>query len=318
MPDIDCLCVGILVADYGCAPIEHVPAAGELLLTESLSLSIGGCASNTAVDLARQDVRVGAVGCVGDDIFGRFVTETLEAARVDAQGVRRLAGVGTSGTLIVNVAGQDRRFIHTFGANAKFTAADIPLDRVRAAKVLYVGGYLLMPALVAEDLADVFRQVRAWGVTTVLDVVVPGPGDYWPRLAPLLPHTDVFLPNNDEAAVLTGLSDPCEQARRFHDAGAGTVVITCGGEGTVLVNQRERLRAGVYRLPFVGGAGAGDAFDAGYIAGLLSGGDVRRSLQLGSALGASCVRGVSTTETVFTRAEAEEFLRANPLKIETW
>ncbi len=147
MPDIDCLSVGILVADYGCAPIAHVPAAGELLLTESLSLSIGGCASNVAVDLARQEVRVGAVGYVGDDIFGRFVTETLEAARVDTRSVRRLAGVGTSGTLIINVAGQDRRFIHTFGANARFTAADIPLEHVRAARVLYVGGYLLMPAL---------------------------------------------------------------------------------------------------------------------------------------------------------------------------
>src|SRR5262249_39326928 len=143
MTDIDCLSVGILVADHGCAPIERVPAAGELVLAESLSLSIGGCASNAAVDLARLGVRVAVVGSVGSDPLGRFVVDSLTAAGVDTKSVRELTGVGTSGTLIVNVRGEDRRFVHSLGANARFTAADIPLDRVRAARVLYVGGYLL-------------------------------------------------------------------------------------------------------------------------------------------------------------------------------
>lgn len=318
MTDIDCLSVGILVADHGCAPIPRVPTSGELLLTDRLTLSIGGCASNVAVDLARLEVRVGVVGCVGDDAFGRFVIESLEAAGIDGGGVRQLVGVGTSGTLIVNVTGEDRRYIHTLGANARFTAADIPLDRVRTAKVLYVGGYLLMPALAAGELADVFRQARQWGVTTVLDIVLPGPGDHWSHLAPVLPHTDVFLPNHDEAAAITGLSDPREQAMRFHDAGAGTVVITCGGQGTVLVTKGQRLRADVYQLPFVAGTGAGDAFDAGYIAALLTQADESQCLAWGSALGASCVRGVSATESVFTRSEAEAFLKEHPLKIESW
>ena len=318
MTDIDCLSVGILVADHGCAPISHLPAAGELLLADRLTLSVGGCASNVAIDLARLAVRVGVVGCVGEDTLGRFVIETLEAARIDSSGVRPWAGVGTSGTLIINVAGEDRRFIHTLGANAHFAAVDIPLARVRAAKVLYVGGYLLMPALVAVELAEVFRQARAWGVTTVLDIGLPGPGDQWPHLAPVLPHTDVFLPNHHEATAITGLSDPRRQAQRFHDAGAGTVVITCGGQGTVLVTKGQRLRAGVYARPLVASTGAGDAFAAGYIAALLAGADLPRCLEWGSALGASCVRGVSATESVFTRAEAEEFLREHPLKIESW
>ena len=60
-------------------------------------------------------------------------------------------GVDTSQTLIVNVAGQDRRFIHTFGANAVFAPADIPLDRAAACKVLYLGGYLLMDGVRAEE-----------------------------------------------------------------------------------------------------------------------------------------------------------------------
>src|SRR5271169_5583371 len=119
--NLDCLSVGILVADHLCAPIAHAPAAGELVLSDRLQLNIGGCASNAAMDMARVGVRVGVVGCVGEDIFGQFVVDTLRSGGVETSSIKRLADVGTSGTLIVNVAGEDRRFIHTIGANARLT-----------------------------------------------------------------------------------------------------------------------------------------------------------------------------------------------------
>src|SRR5262245_41001478 len=191
---IDCFCAGILVADHLCAPIDHLPAAGELVLTEKLPLEIGGCAANTAIDLARLDVRVGILGCVGQDPFGQFIIETLAGQRIDTRHVRRASGVGTSGTLIVNVQGEDRRFIHMIGANAALRAQDIPLSLVTQARVFYVGGYLLMPGLKQDGLARLFQQARQAGVRTVLDVVLPDASDHWPSIAGLLAHTDVFLP----------------------------------------------------------------------------------------------------------------------------
>ncbi len=228
-----------------------------------------------------------------------------------------LEEAATSGTLIINVVGEDRRFIHAAGANAVMQASDIPLERVREAKLFYVGGFLLMPALEGPNgLAVLFREARAAGATTVLDVVVPGPGEHWSKLEPLLAETDVFLPNEDEAAIITGFSDPLDQARRFRDAGAGTAVITQGKRGTLLVNDKLRIRAGTYPTNFVGGTGAGDAFDAGYIAGLLAGEDPIGCLKWGAALGASCVRSISATESVFTRDEATQFMREHELAIE--
>ena len=274
-------------------------------------------AANVAIDLARVGVGVGVAGCVGRDPFGQFLVDRLTAAGVETSGVRMLDDVDTSGTLIINVAGEDRRFIHAAGANAVMRAIDIPFERVRQAKVFYVGGYLLMPALEGPDgLALLFRQARAAGVTTMLDVVVPGPGEYWPKIEPLLPETDVFLPNEDEAAIITGLTDPLDQAKRFRDAGAGTVVITRGERGTLLVNDKLRIQAGAYPTKFVGGTGAGDAFDAGFIAGLLAGEDPIGRLIWGAALGASCVRSISATESVFTREEALFFMRENELPVE--
>jgi len=259
---------------------------------------------------------VGVIGCVGQEAFGGFIVDTLSKAGIDVTGIRHLPDAETSGTLIINVKGEDRRFIHTPGANARLQVADIPLARVKQAKVLYVGGYLLMPALEGESLVSLFRQARAAGVKTVLDIVMPGPGNHWPKIEALLAETDVFLPNTDEAAILTGEPDPVKQAERFAAAGAGAVVITCGGEGSIVVSGKERLRANTYPVEYHGGTGAGDAFDAGFITGLLLGEDLQGCVRWGSAVGASCVRSISATDSVFDRDEAEAFMRQHALKIE--
>jgi sugar/nucleoside kinase (ribokinase family) len=312
----DILCAGIVVADHICTPIDHLPAAGELVLAERILLTIGGCAANVAVDLARLGVPAAVVGRVGADVYGRVVADLLREQQVDVSAVQVSPGCDTSQTLIVNVARQDRRFIHTFGANAEFRAADIPLDRVARCRVLYLGGYLVMPEVHQDELASVFSSARQAGAKTVLDVVTPGPADYLSHLERLLPQVDVFLPNNHEAQLITGESDPVQQAERFRKLGVGTVVITLGGEGALLVNDKVRLRAGVYPMPFVDGSGGGDAFAAGYIDGLLRGLDAEGCLQMASAVGASCVRAVGTTTGVFTRAECEAFLRQHTLRVE--
>ncbi len=310
------LCAGIVVADHVSSPVDHLPAEGELVLADQLLLTIGGCAANVAVDLVKLGVRAGVVGRVGADVFGRVVADMLRERGVDVAELHETPGVDTSQTLIVNVAGQDRRFIHTFGANARFRARDIPPDKVAGCRVLYLGGYLVMPEVRAEELAEVFAAARRAGVRTVLDVVVPGPGAYASRLEPLLPQVDVFLPNEEEAKLLTGETDPWRQAEAFRRAGAGTVVITRGGRGSILVSARERLRAESFAVPFVDGSGGGDAFAAGYIDGLLRGLDAEGCLRTASALGASCVRAIGTTTSVFTRAECDAFLQEHPLRVD--
>ena len=83
----------------------------------------------------------------------------------------------------------------------------------------------------------------------------------------------------------------------------------------MLLSKNLRLRAGVYPTQFVGATGSGDAFDAGYIAGLLAGADPLGCLKWGAALGASCVRSLSATESVFTRKEAEDFILLHELPV---
>jgi sugar/nucleoside kinase (ribokinase family) len=312
------VCAGVIVADHLCTPISHVPAAGELVKADELILNIGGCATNAAVVLSKLGIRSTVCGRVGDDVFGRYVAEALESYGVDSRKLGIDPTRATSQSLIVNVKGQDRRFIHSFGANAGFTVDDLDAALATNPKVVYLGGFLILPGLDPEALAERFARARAAGAWTVLDVVTPGPGDYLRHLGPVLPFTDVFLPNTDEATLILGDSDPVRQAQAFRDLGAKRVVVTMGGQGSIALSETLQARLGTYAIDYVDATGGGDSFDAGYIAGLLEGLPEIECLKLASAVGASCVRAVGTTAGIFNREEARAFIESHELKVEAF
>ncbi|MBQ6158397.1 MAG: carbohydrate kinase family protein [Thermoguttaceae bacterium] len=309
-----CLSAGILFADVGCVPISHCPVPGELVQTEGVVLTLGGCASPVALNLSRLDVPTGLCGSIGDDSFSAFVVRSLDAPFVDVSGLRRISNSYPGISLIINVTGEDRRFVSTTGANGHFSIADIPQDWADEAEVLYLGGYLMMPELEKPETADFLRRFQARGGKTILDLVLYGNRPYWDVIRPLLPYVDYFTPNDDEGLAVSGKSDPVDQAKFFLDAGAGCVVVTCGEKGSLYYSAAEKFRTGIFKTEFIGGTGSGDAFAAGFIAGLLAGDDPYALMSRASAQGMSCVRHVSATGSVFTKAESEAFLAENRLE----
>jgi len=316
-----CLCSGILFADVACYPISHVPAAGELVPTEKIELNLGGCAANVAIDLARLGVDVTLSGCVGDDALSDFIVRSVSVPKVDASRIQKSVNRCPGTALHVNVEGQDRRFICTTGANDDYLFDDelfqlITEPALKEPKIFYLGGFFMLRALETDQTPLFLQTARKHGWTTLVDVVLYGNRPYWDILKPLLPHTDIFLPNEHEGETIAGVRDSCDQAKMCLDAGAGAVILTRGAEGTFYCSTKERFRTGVYPTDYVSGSGAGDAFDAGLIAALLEGGDHREAVRWGSALGASCVRQVSTTGGVFGRQELLEFLGKYELTFE--
>ena len=307
------LCVGILVADVFVPPLERLPAAGELIATGDFLLQPGGCAANTAIALGKLGVPAAVCGRVGDDLLGDFVECDLRSREIDTSGVRRTEGYGTSKTVIVPVVGEDRRFIHTFGANAALTAADIEPAALEAAEVLYVGGYLILPALREDELAERLRAGRARGTRIVLDVAVPAGQKLPPDAARmLLPLADYFVPNDDEAFALTGESDPRRQAECFLEHGANVVVIKLGERGAYVRSGDESFEVLAPPMEVVEPSGAGDAFAAGLMLGILEGWELERSVRFASVIGGSACTALGCWAGVFTRAQAEAFLVAHP------
>ncbi len=126
---------------------RDLPEAGELVMANQLLLTIGGCAANVAVDLGKMGASArSSAGSAATCSAGSWPRCCANARGRSA--IRSQQGLDTSQTLIVNVKGQDRRFIHSFDANAEFRAADISTAPCR---VLYLGGYLLMNEVRQEE-----------------------------------------------------------------------------------------------------------------------------------------------------------------------
>ncbi|MGE5221954.1 MAG: carbohydrate kinase family protein [Omnitrophica WOR_2 bacterium] len=310
-------CAGILVSDTFCGPMQELPREGQLLAVNALPTKAGGCASNVAVDLVKQGIKVDIAGCLGTDPSARVLLTSLEEYGIGLDHIVYTPNFPTSKTVILLVSGQDRRYIHSFGANAAFTVADIDREWVKQLKVFYLGGLFLMPAFRPDELVDLLLFCRQHGVISVVDVVIPQNTSITDDLKPLLNAADYFLPNEDEASVLTGRIDPFEQMRTLLDWGAKTVIITRGKSGVLAGRGGQFWQAGIYTMPVtVDPSGCGDAFAAGVVTGITRGWDYPEMIRYASALGASAVRAIGTTDGVFNSAQADEFISANSLDVE--
>jgi len=298
------VCAGLIIADLFVSPLSSLPRPGELVVSDGFLLDAGGCAVNTAVILTRLGVRTGLVGKVGDDEYGRWLRQSLARKRVLVDGVSTGRRTATSQTVILPVDGEDRRYIHVPGANVELGVADIA-PVLSGVRVLAIGGYLALLGLDPEGVADLLAGARTRGTATLLDVVVPrGADDPVKALRPVLPHVDCFLPNKDEARLVTGHDNPADQARALLELGCASVVITCGAEGAVYADPARVIRVRPFPVEVVDGSGAGDAFTAGIILGLIEGWPAEQRLRFAAALGGSVCRGLGCTGTVFTRDEA--------------
>ncbi len=313
-------CVGILVVDIFSSILPQIPRPGQLISVNDIPLLVGGCATNTAISLGKLGVSTGVIGKVGRDLFGDFIINYLNERGIDTSRIARSEEMDTSKTIVLLTATEDRRFIHNFGANADFGIDDVDFNYIAQSKVIYVGGYLDLPKLNQESLIKLFKFAKERGIITILDVVVAHPHpNLIDQCRDVLSYTDFFLPNQDEAKLLTGKDDPRTQAEVFlsYNPRMG-VVITMGKEGSLLRTKDKVIVVPSYKVKIVDPSGTGDAFDAGFIVGVLEGWELERILKFASATGASAVRAMGCTTGVFTREEALRFIKENELKLEVY
>ena len=309
-------CAGILVADMLCGPMAELPKEGQLLAVDAMPSKSGGCAGNAAVGLAKQGLAVDVVGCLGKDAAAKIVLSSLEDCGVNCEQVTCCDGYPTSQTVILLVEGHDRRYIHCFGANRAFSCEHISSSWLSGLKAFYLGGFFAMPSVKGEQLREVLDTCRKNGVTTIVDVVIPQTLSGFGELEPLLPLIDFFVPSDDEAAQITGQSDPVDQVRAIQERGAKTVVITQGKKGAIAASGKDLWRSASYKVDVIDPSGSGDAFTGGLIAAALRGWEMPRVLAYAAALGASATRAIGCTDGVFSAQEAEAFLEAHTLPIE--
>jgi 2-dehydro-3-deoxygluconokinase len=293
------------------------PDPGRLRHATSLLLSIGGAESNVAIGLARLGIPASWISVLGEDELGELVLHRLRAEGVDTSAVRRVSDRPTGLYLREEVAGRLRVYYYRSGsAAATLSPNAFDPSILQGAAFLHLTG---ITGALSLDCADFLP----WAATTAQDVGVRVSYDvnYRSRLwepsaaraatEALLPLIDVLFVGHDEANALWGWGTDTA-LEQLSKVGPSEVILKLGADGCAAVINGERLTSPGFPARQLDPIGAGDAFDAGYLAATLWGWAPDKRLRTANAMGAFCVQNLGDYEGLPSRRELDAFLEQIP------
>jgi len=276
---------------------------GQELRVEDATLTMGSSSVIFACGAARLGLRVGFVGVVGADEFGRFMLREMEARGIDVGPVIVDPAVKTGTTVSLSTAA-DRALLTYLGSIAAFTSERVDRTLFDRARHLHVGAYFLQTGLQA-GLPKLLAQARARGITVSLDTGWD-PDEKWNSgLKETLAQTDVFLPNAEEASAISDKADVNDALVTLAEQ-VPVVAVKLGAKGAIARRGEKTVRAAPPLVQVIDTTGAGDSFDAGFVCGCLKGWSLERTLRLACACGSLATRQPGGTNGQPTLAEAME------------
>lgn len=305
--------------------INAYPERQMLATISSVSLAVGGCVPNTAINLAKIDpsIPVKAVGRVGGDEDGRYIINELRKNRINTENVLISKDKMTSFSDVMNAADTgERTFFHYRGANAELSPDDIPLRKLNC-RMLHIGYILLLDMFDREnseygtEMARFLRKAQDAGMRTSIDVVSDSEGKF-DKIIPALKYTDTavmneiegcgaaHLPPRDKNGVLIKENIRKAMERLMSYGVCERVILHCPEAGFILNISGQFTAVPSLCLPdgFIkGSVGAGDAFCAGCLYGIYNGYNDKQILEFAS--GAAALN-LSAEDSVSGMKDAEQ------------
>ncbi|MFJ9032758.1 carbohydrate kinase family protein [Streptomyces sp. NPDC102274] len=332
----DLLVIGDANPDIVLGPLDAPLAFGQReQLVDTGLLTLGGSAAIMACGAARLGLKVAFAGRVGDDDAGRFIRTALDDRGVDTDALRVDPVLPTPLTVVVTRGDGDRTILTSPGTLSATGADDIPEALLTSSRHVHAASYFLLPKL-ADALPELLAMARAHSATTSLDTNDDPSGTWAPgRIDAALAVTDFLLPNAQEALALAAATAPPDSTEATKatgstdatvslaapgslEAAAGAlaargprVVVKNGADGALVHDGRTLLHTpGIPARP-LDTVGAGDSFDAGFIAAFLRGLPTAEALEFAAACGALSTRAHGGTAAQPTWDEARTALARN-------
>jgi sugar/nucleoside kinase (ribokinase family) len=294
--------------------VTHIPEGQGSVLLDEIRLAPAGSAGGTAVGLAKLGLEVATAGAVGDDALGDVLIRALNSFGVDTGHVVRKSGVQTSASILPIRPNGDRPALHAIGANSVYSIDDVPWPLIERAAHLHLGGNDSMRGLGRDGASQILRRARDGGATTSMDILSEGSPKLLAILKPSLPFVDWFMPNADQACKLTESHTPGDAASRLLDLGVHGIVLTMGGDGSLLTTTQGRVHLPAHDIDVVDTSGCGDAFCAGFIRALRLGWTPPECMKLGNAAAALVAQGLGSDAGIRDLDDTLRFMRETPLR----
>lgn len=292
------------------------PESGELTQIVNLDCAVGGCVPNVAVDLKRicPNLKVSAIGKIGNDEEGRYVSDVLDREGVDVSAFVIMEGERTSFTEVMSVVNGQRTFFVYPGASADFGYDDIPFENLYE-RIFHLGYFLLLQKVDDGEGLRILQKARELGMKTSIDMVSENSDRYF-LVHDCLPYTDYLIINEHEAGKLTDAEPTSENlayiAHKLQSMGVKEKVIIHMPDRAICLSGEELTTVGSYILPdgFIEGTtGAGDAFCAGCLIGIHEGLEDKEMLEFASACAVMALRKADATSGLVTKEEIQEYCK---------
>lgn len=288
------VCIGAHIFDVLGRPVSNIPPGQGRVTLDEIRVTAAGTAGGTAVDLAKLGAKVTSIGAVGNDTAGRVLRLLLDEHGVE----ERLAvkpGQATPSTILPIRPNGERPSLHAPGAMESLTEDDVDWELVASADVLHVGGPDALGDFTVSVLPELLRFAREHDTITTMDLLrTTAPPELGEILRPSWKHTQYLLPNDDQIRAVTGTDDLRHAAELIRAYGVETVVITRGGEGSLILNGMMAAEIPAFAVPVVDTTGCGDAYSAGFIIALCHGWDLLSAARLGTAASALVAQGLGS------------------------
>ena len=310
---MDVLCIGETLTDIITHPVSGVKLNNDASTVEEIVFKTGGDALNNSIDLAKIGNSVAYVGRIGSDFSGDFIIESCRSAGVDMSHVVRSPSPHTKMNILVDANG-DRAFFYYPGASAEFSLEDVDLSLLEQCRILQLGSTFHLPrfdgALGAVKLLQLAQEA---GVITSMDVTKDPTGRWNDILEPCYPYLDYFLPSEDQAALLAGTQDVESMAEFFLSRGVKNLVIKLGDRGCFCRTAKTAFYCGCYQVPVAEPTGAGDAFVAGFLSGVLREMSIEDCVRLGTAASAHVIQHVGANTGICDLETLQKFISKHSL-----
>jgi 5-dehydro-2-deoxygluconokinase len=298
---------------YDLYAVEHHRPLAEV---EHFSRHLGGSSANIAVGLTRLGLRVGLIGCVGNDQLADFLLNFLKKEGVDTQHVQLAQGYNTS-LCLTEICPPDsfpQVFYRRDPADAQVRVGSDELNYLRKARMFITNGTSLAASPSRESTLKALAAAREAGMRTVLDVDYrasswPTPDEAGHHARAALPFVDVVLGNEHEISLLTGFESVSEQIRFLADSKVHVTVRKLGAAGVEAYCNGSHFLLAPMPTTVVCAIGAGDAFASGFLYALDSSLPIRECLRYGNAAASIVVGRVACSDAMPYRQEIEELLR---------
>src|ERR1700726_4916791 len=286
---------------------QELPTERELLGT-GFTMTLGSSSAILAHNLAALGSRVGFVGKVGDDPFGKLALERLAESGTDISRVVRTQKIA-SGVTIILPHGRERHILTYPGTISQLRFEDLDLEFLASARHFHMSSLFLHRALL-ERIPELFQYMKGRGLSTSLDTN-DDPDDRWNgTLAATLSYVDVLFPNEREVQKIAGLNN-LEVAIAALAKRVPTLVVKLGEKGAVAIRDGERFVAPSVNVQPVDTVGAGDSFNAGFLHEFVKSAGLKRCLEYGNLAGAFSTTACGGTEAFRNPSALREVLTAD-------